>query len=424
MDVQRTDVNRRKWIRRFFVFAVLAIAIPAITIGLARLKPAAPLVEASSVWPGDVQRGRMIRQERGLGTLVAEEVLLIPAVTDGRVEKILVRPGATVGSGAVLVTLTNPELEQQTLDAEYQVKMAEAQLRDLAVQLESQTLTQKAELARIESEANLAKLRLDRDEQRFKEGLLVALDYKIIQSTAEESKRRAVIERERLKIRQDSVDAQLAVQRAQIDKYKAVYDLRKSQIDALQVRAGVNGVLQDLPGAAPNTQLQIGQRVTAGTILAKVAEPRKLKAELKIAETRIPEIRIGQFAEIDTRNGIIPGRVARIDPAAKEGTVLVDVRLEGALPPGARPDLSVDGVIEIEKLDNVLFVGRPAFGQPNSTVSMFKYAPGNKEATRVQVKFGRASVNTIEVLEGLNAGDKVILSDMSQWDAYDRVRLN
>jgi HlyD family secretion protein len=366
----------------------------------------------------------MVRQERGLGTLVAEEVLLVPAVTDGRVEKILVRPGATVNPGAVLVTLTNPELEQQTLDAEYQVRMAEAQLRDLTVQLQSQTLTQKAELARIESEANLAKLRLDRDEQRFKEGLLVALDYKIIQSTAEETARRASIERERLKIRQESVDAQIAVQRAQIDKYKAVYDLRKSQIEALKVRAGVDGVLQDLPGAAPNTQLQVGQRVTAGTILAKVAEPRRLKAELKIAETRIPEIRVGQFAEIDTRNGIIPGRVSRIDPAAKEGTVLVDVRLEGALPASARPDLSVDGMIEIEKLDNVLFVGRPAFGQPNSTVSMFRYGPDGKEAVRTKVKFGRASVNTIEIVEGLSAGDKVILSDMSQWDAYDRVRLN
>ncbi|MEZ5400309.1 MAG: HlyD family efflux transporter periplasmic adaptor subunit [Bryobacteraceae bacterium] len=424
MDVQRTDARRRKWTRRILVAGTLLITVPAITIGLARLKPAAPLVEASSVWPGEVKRGQMVRQVRGLGTLVAEDVLLVPAVTDGRVEKILVRPGAALSPETVLVILTNPELEQQTLDAEYQVKMAEAQYRDLRVQLESQTLTQKAELARIESEATLAKLRLDRDEQRFKEGLVVALDYKITKSTAEESARRASIERERLKIRQDSVEAQLAVQRAQIDKYKAMYDLRKSQIAALQVRSAVNGVLQDLPGAAPNTQLQIGQRVTAGTILAKVAEPTKLKAELKVPETQVNEVRIGQRAEIDTRNGIINGRVSRIDPAAKEGTVLVDVHLESALPPGARPDLSVDGVIEIEKLENVLFVGRPAFGQPNSMVSMFRYVPDGKEAARVQVKFGRTSVNTIEILEGLAPGDKVILSDMSQWDAYDRVRLN
>jgi HlyD family secretion protein len=424
MDVQRTDVARRKWTRRILIFATLGIGGVAITAGLARLKPAAPQVEGSSVWPGEVQRGPMVRQVRGLGTLVAEDVLLIPAVTDGRVEKILVRPGAIVQPETVLVKLNNPELQQQTLDAEYQVKMAEAQYRDLKVQLESQTLTQRAELARIESEANLARLRLDRDEQRFKEGLLVALDYKIIKSTAEETARRATIERERLKIRSDSVEAQLAVQQAQIEKYRAVFELRKSQLKALDVEAGVNGVLQDLPGVAANTQLQVGQRVSAGSILAKVAEPKRLKAELKVPETQVNEVRIGQYAEIDTRNGLVQGRVARIDPAAKEGTVLVDVRLESALPPGARPDLSVDGMIEIEKLDNVIYVGRPAFGQPSSTVSMFKYTADGREANRVQVKFGRASVNTIEVLDGLRPGDKVILSDMSQWDAYDRVRLN
>jgi HlyD family secretion protein len=379
---------------------------------------------ASSVWPGEVKRGEMVLNVRGLGTLVAEDVLLIAAVTDGRVEKILIRPGAQVTPDTVLVTLTNLELEQQTLDAEYQVKMAEAQYRDLAVQLQSETLTQKAQLAQIETEANLSKLKLDRDEQRFKEGLVVALDYKIIKASAEEAARRLELERERLKIRQDSVDAQLAVQRAQIDKYKAMHQLRRSQMAALEVRAGVEGVLQDLPGLAPNTQLQIGQRVNAGTILAKVAEPRRLKAELKVPETQVSVVRIGQIAEIDTRNGFVMGKVSRIDPAAKEGTVLVDVRLEGKLPDAARPDLSVDGVIEIERLKDVIYTGRPAFGQPNSTASMFKYESDGTHATRVQVKFGRVSVNTIEVLDGLRVGDKVILSDMSQWDAYDRVRLN
>ncbi|MBM3814239.1 MAG: HlyD family efflux transporter periplasmic adaptor subunit [Acidimicrobiia bacterium] len=414
MDIPRKDANRRRWIRRIVVTAGLVIGIPALWIPLSRLKPAAPLVE--NTWPDQVKRGQMIRQVRGLGTLVAEETLWVPAMTDGRVERIHIWPGTEVEADTVIVTLNNPELMQSALEADYQVKAAEASQKDLKVQLDSQTLTQQAELARVESEYTQAKLTWERDEALFREGLIVELRIKLVRSTAQELEKRLAIEKERLKIKKDSVEAQLAVRRADIDRLRALYELRRTQVEALKVRAGADGVLQEMP-------LQVGQRVAAGTILAKVAQPARLKAELKVPETQAKDVVIGQVAEIDTRNGVIPGRVSRIDPAAREGTVVVDVRLEGELPAGARPDLSVDGTIEIERLRDVIYVGRPAFGQPNSTVSMFRIDRDGMEASRVQVKLGRASVNTIEVVEGLNVGDKVILSDMSAWESHDRVRL-
>ena len=424
MDVPRKDAARRKWVRRGLFGTAILVVVPAVSIMLGRLKPAAPIVEASSVWPDTVKRGEMLVAHRGLGTLVAEDILFVAAVTEGRVRKILVRPGTLVAADTIIVQLTSPELEQQTLDAEFAVKMGEARLRDLRVTLDSQTLTQRAELARLETELTQARLTYELRETMFKEGLERPLPYKIAKANFEDLGKRYELEQERLTIRKDSVEAQLAVQGADIDKLRAMSELRKNQLDALNVRSGVAGMLQELPGLTPNTQLQEGQRVPAGTVLAKVAQQTKLKAELKIPETQIKDILPGQRAQIDTRNGIIPGRVSRIDPAAKEGTVLVDVRLEGPLPPGARPDLSVDGTVEVEKMADVMFIQRPAFGQPNSTVSIFKYSPDGKEASRVQVKFGRTSVNTIEVLEGLRVGDKVILSDMSAWDAHDRVRLN
>lgn len=416
MDVPRTDANRRKWIRRIVILAVLGVSIPAITLSLAKLEKAAPQVEGGSVWPDTVKRGPMIRNVRGIGTLVAEDILWIPATTDGRVEKINIRPGAAVVPDSIILSLTNPELELATLEAEYQVKASEARLLDLKVQLDSQTLTQQAELAQIESAYTQAKLRLDRDEAMFKEQLIVELNVKLSRDTVQQLERRMTIERERLRIKKESVEAQLAVQRADIDKLKALLGLKKNQTSQLTVRAGTAGVLQELP-------VQVGQRVPAGTILAKVAQPTRLKAEIKVPETQIKEIQLGQSAQIDTRNGIIPGRVSRIEPAAKEGTFLVEVRLEGALPPGARPDLSVDGAIEIEKLTDVVYVGRPAFGQRDATVSMFKIDRDGKMARRVQVKFGRESVNFIEVREGLQPGEKVVLSDMSAWDGHDRVAL-
>jgi HlyD family secretion protein len=424
MDVPRKNAVRRKWVRRGSLAAVVLVVVTTVSIMLGRLKPAAPVVEASSIWPDVVKRGEMTRNTRGLGTLVAEDILFVAAVTEGRVRKILVRPGTPVAAETVIVQLTSPELEQQTLDAEFAVKMAEARLRDLSVTLASQTLTQRAELARLETELTQARLTFELREAMFKEGLERPLPYKIAKANFEDIGRRFELEKERLAMRKDSVAAQLAVQTADIDKLKAMYELRKGQLDALNVRAGVAGMLQELPGLAANTQLQEGQRVPAGTVLAKVAQPTKLKAELKIPETQIKDVLVGQFATIDTRNGIIPGRVSRIDPAAKEGTVLVDVRLEGALPKEARPDMSVDGTVEFEKLSDVMFIQRPAFGQPNATVRMFKIDADGKGASRVQVKFGRHSVNTIEVVEGLRVGDKVILSDMSAWDSHDRVRLN
>jgi HlyD family secretion protein len=423
MDVPRKDANRRKWMRRLIPIAILVTVVPGVTWVLAHLKPAAPLVESGSVWPGEVQRGPMVINVRGLGTLVAEDLLYLAAATEGRVEKIHLRPGANVTPDTVILTLSNDELLQTALDAEYTVKMGEATLQDLRVQLNSQTLTQRAEMSRLETEFNQAKLRLARDEKLFAEGLIIALTYNIVKSNAEDLGKRLEIEQERLRIRKEAVEAQLAVKAAEIDKYKAMLELRKSQVAKLQVRATVDGVLQELPGPTVGSTLQVGQRVGAGTVLAKVAQPTRLKAELKVAETQVTDVRVGQVAEIDTRNGFIPGRVSRIDPAAREGTVVVDVRLEGELPPGARPDLSVDGVITIQRLNDVVFVGRPAFGQPNSTVTMFKYDPDGRGATRVQVKLGRTSVNTIEVTQGLNVGDKVILSDMSAWDAHDRIRL-
>jgi HlyD family secretion protein len=338
-------------------------------------------------------------------------------VTDGRVQRIYIRPGTAVKPDTVILTLGNPELETQTLDAEYQVKAAEAKYIDLKVQLDSQTLTQQAEVARIESEYQQARLKADRDAELHRQNLLADISLRLSEATAEELWKRLQIEKERLKIKKDSNEAQLAVQRAEIDKLRALHRLKQSQVEALKVRAGTAGVLQEL-------LVQEGQQLAAGTMLAKVVQPAKLKAELKIAETQAKDIVIGQPAYIDTRNGIIPGRVSRIDPAAKEGTVTVDVHLEGELPPGARPDLSVDGTIEIERLADVLYVGRPAFGQPNSTVSMFKISEDGKAASRVQVKLGRSSVNTIEVVEGLREGDQVILSDMSAWDAVDKIRLN
>ena len=415
MDIPRRSASRNRLIRRLVTAVVVLAVIVLTTVGLSRLKPAAPSVERSTVWMDTVKRGPMLRQVRGLGTLVPQEILWIPAVNEGRVVRILVRPGARVTAETVLLVLSNPELELAALEAEYQVKAAEAQYQDLKVQLESQHLAQEAEVARLQSEYHQAKLRADRDELLTKEELLPEIDLKLSTTAAEELANRHRIEQKKLAIQARSVEAQLAVQRAEIDRLRALSELKRTQVEDLKVRAGASGVLQEL-------ELEVGQQVTAGTILAKVVQPSRLKAELKIAETQAKDIQIGQKAVIDTRNGVIPGAVSRIDPAVREGTVTVDVKLEGALPQGARPDLSVDGTIE--RLDDVLYVGRPAFGQPDSLVGLFRLGPERKEAIRTQVKLGRSSVNTIEIVEGLQVGDQVILSDMSNWDAYDRVRLH
>lgn len=371
-------------------------------------------VEWSTLWPDKVKRGPMQLLVRGIGTLVAEDTLFVPAMTDGRVETILIRPGTPVKSEDVIVTLSNPELVQQTLDAQFQVKMAEARHRDLEVRLQSETLDMKAQLSVVEAAANQARLRLDRDETLYREKLIIELTYKLVKAEAEQSANRLSIERERIAMRSKAVEAQLQVSRSGIEQLQALYELKKSQVEGLKVRAGVVGMLQELP-------VQIGQRLAAGAVIAKVAQPQRLKAELKIPETQVNVVAIGQRAEIDTRNGIIAGHVARIDPAAREGTVTVDVKLDGKLPDYARPDLSVDGNIETDHLPNAVYVGRPASGQPNSLSSLFRVDPDGKGAHRVQVRFGKASVNTIEVVQGLNVGDQVILSDMSNVDGQDRI---
>ncbi|HZO56658.1 MAG TPA: HlyD family efflux transporter periplasmic adaptor subunit [Bryobacteraceae bacterium] len=414
MDVPRIGASRKRLIRRIIWGVVLISLVAAVSVGLGRLTPKAMEVEWSTLWPDKVKRGLMLRQVRGIGTLVAEDTLFVPAMTDGRVESILIRPGTPVKSDDVIVTLSNPELVQQTLDAQFQVKMAEARHRDLEVKLESETLDMKAQLSVVEAAANQARLRLDRDETLFREKLIIELTYKLVKAEAEQSAKRLALERERIAMRSKAVEAQLQVSRSGIEQLQALYELKKSQVEGLKVRAGVVGMLQELP-------VQVGQRLAAGAVIAKVAQPQRLKAELKVPETQVKDVAIGQKAEIDTRNGFIMGRVIRIDPAAREGTVTVDVKFDEKLPDYARPDLSVDGNIEVERLNNAVFVGRPASGQPDSLSSLFRVDPDGKGAHRVQVRFGKASVNTIEVVQGLNVGDQVILSDMSNVDGQDRI---
>jgi HlyD family secretion protein len=380
------------------------------------MKPAAPTVERATLWPDKVKRGPMLREVRGLGTLVPEQSRLIPAIREGMVEEIRVRIGDTVASDTVLLVLSNPDLQQTLFDAELQIRGAEADLANTRANLQSQILNQQTVQANTEASARRAKLQADANQELSRDGLISELTLQLSRVDAENLAAQAEREKARVEINAKSADAQIASQENRLQQLRATYELRKSQIDQLQVRAGAAGVVQQLP-------VQVGQRVSPGTILAKVAEPGRLKAELKIAETQMKDIAIGQVAAIDTRNGIIPGRVIRIDPAATQGTVTVDVQLEGDLPRGARPDLSVDGTVEIERLDDVMYISRPAYGQADSTIQMFKVM-ANNEAIRVPVRLGRSSVNTIEVLEGLQVGDEVILSDMSTWDAVDRVRLN
>ncbi|MBE7540878.1 MAG: HlyD family efflux transporter periplasmic adaptor subunit [Bryobacteraceae bacterium] len=417
MDVPRTGAKRRKLIRRLAAILVLAVAIPLVTWGLSRLKPAAPSVEKGTLWTGEVQRGPMVRQVRGLGTLTPEEVLWIPAVHDGRVDRVRLRPGANVSPDTILVELSNPELELEAEDLRWQVRAAEANLRDLRVKLETAQLDLKATLARAESEYVQAKLKSDREEALAKEGLAPDLNVRLARATSEELAKRLAIDTKRLEISASSTEAQLAVQQVQIEKLRAALKLKQSQVAGLRIRAGASGVLQQM-------QVEVGQRVTPGAVIAKVAQPSKLKAEIRIPETQAKDVMIGQPVQVDTHNGVIAGRVSRIDPAAVSGNVTIDVRLEGALPAGARPDLSVDGVVELERLTDVLYVQRPVYGQANSLVGLFRLTPDGKEAHRVQVRIGRVSVQTVEIVEGLNVGDRVVLSDMSAWDGQDRLRLN
>jgi HlyD family secretion protein len=419
MDIPRKSAARKKRIRLIIYVAFGLIAVASITWGISRLKPAAPSVDSGTVWRDTVKRGPMDLQVRGLGTLVPEEnsQQAVPAVVQGRVVRRLVLPGTIVKADTVIMDLSNPEAEQAALDAEWQVKEAEAQYNSLKAQLDSQLLDQKATAATVKSDYLQAKLKAEKDVQMAKAGIGPEITAQLSQANAEALTTRNQIEGDRVAVLSNSIAAQLAAQKAKVEQLRALYDLKRQQLDSLKVRAGISGVLQELP-------VEVGQQVAPGTMLAKVADPTKLQAELKIAETQAKDLQPFQKAEVDTHNGVIPGHVIRIDPAVLNGTRTVDVKLDGPLPPGAVPELSVDGTIEIEHLDNVLYVGRPAFGQPQSTVSLFKVVNGGKDAVRVQVKLGRTSVNTVEILQGLSVGDEVVLSDMSRWDSFDRIRLN
>jgi HlyD family secretion protein len=417
MDVPREGARKKRIIRRTIIGVLILAAIPLITFGLSKLKPAAASVEKSTLWFDSVKRGPMVRQVRGIGALVPEEVLWIPAAIEGRVERIAIRPGAKVGSRTVVLVLTNPDLVLAAEDLKWQIRAAEATMADLKVKLETARLDLRASVARVESEYVQAKLKWERDDALLKEGLTPDLTVKLSKATTDELAKRYDIDVKRLEISGESALAQIDAQRVQIEKLKAAYALKRQQVDELTIRAGADGVLQQMP-------VEVGQRVAAGTILAKVAQPSKLKAEIRIPETQAKDVTLGQAAEVDTHNGVIKGKVARIDPAAVNGNVTVDIILLGALPPGARPDLSVDGVIELERLTDVLFVQRPVSGQPNSVISLFRLSADEKEAERVQVRIGRVSVQTVEILDGLKTGDKVVLSDMTAWDSHDRLRLN
>ncbi len=423
MDIPRgKEVARRKLVRRIVWIAMAVIAIPLITWGLSRLKPAAPTVERATVWIDTVKRGPMERQVRGRGTLGPEDVLGIPAAFEGHVDKIMHLPGSVVRPNDVLIVLSNPDMELAAADLEWQVKAAEASFRDLTVQLKTKQLQQRALTEQAHSDYMQAKLTADRDEQLTKDGLQSDLTTKLSVAKSEELLNGYNLSKEQLDMSGESIQAQLDAQLVNIEKLKAAYQLKKKQVEQLTIRAGVEGVLQQL---GTSTQvLEVGQRVMPGAILAKIAQPSKLKATLKIPETQAKDVQIGQEAEVDTRNGIIPGHVTRIDPAVTNGTVDVDVKLAGALPAGARPDLSVDGTVEIERLADVVYVGRPVIGQTGQKVGLFKLDADGKGATRVTVTLGRASVSTIEIVDGLKVGDQVILSDMSQWDAQNRIRLN
>jgi len=416
MDIARPDIAEKKRKKRRILIAAAAAAVLLVSLGLSRLRPAAPTVD-STVWIDEVKRGPMVRQVRGLGTLVPEEIRWIAAATEGRVERIVVLPGTPVKADTVLLELSNPEVELAALEAVSQMRAAEAQLAELRVRLESQRLNQEADLARIESESRQARLRADTDTVLAKEGLVADLNRQISALAAEEMGKRETVERKRLSISGEAIRAQLAVQEAEVEQRRALAQLRRNQFGALKVRAGLDGMLQQVP-------VEVGQQVTPGTNLARISQPEKLKAVVRIPETQARDVQIGQSASVDTRNGFVAGRVKRIDPAVQNGTVTVDISLDEALPRGARPDLTVDGTIQLERLANVLHVGRPAQGQPESTVTLFRVVAGTNEAERVKVELGRASVSTIEVRTGLAEGDKVILSDMSAMDAYDRIRLN
>jgi HlyD family secretion protein len=415
VDIARPSQAKKKRIRRILYATAAVVVIGGISLGVSKLKPAAPSVDRAVVWIDSVKRGPMLRQVRGSGTLVPEDIRWIPAQTQGRIERIILRPGAQVTPDSVILEMSNPDLENAVRDAQLGYQSAQAAFTNRKAQLNSDVLQQEANLANIETQAKQAALDLEANETLFKEDLISRLTLEQKRGLDKDLKNRVEVEKKRLAITKEGIQSQLAPQEADVNSKKAQWDLQRRRLDDLKVKAGMAGTLTAVP-------VERGQQVGPGINLARVANPTNLKAELRIAETQTKDIRIGQYAEVDTRQGVVKGHVSRMDPSSTGGTVGVDVIMDGPLPPGSRPDLSVDGTIQLEKLDNIVFVGRPAFGQENSTVTIFKVQPSG-EAVATKVKLGRASVNTIEILEGLTPGDQVILSDMSQYDSFDRVQL-
>jgi len=417
MDIARPEEEKRRRRMRRFVYAGAGLLLViVITAALSRLKPAAPTVDRSTVWTDTVKRGPMLRDVRGLGTLEPETIWVIPAATDGRVDKRYLLPGTPVKASSVILDLSNPQLQQETLDAEYQLKGAQAAYLQTKAQLENQLMDKRTQAASVSSQYRTAEMQKEAFEQLGKLGLKAAIDVKTADVQAEELAKQNDLAQKEVQTFANSIEAQLAVQQSNVDQKRALYALKKSQLEGLHVRAGIDGVLQEL-------DVDVGQQVAQGAPLARVAQPKLLKAQLKIAETQAKDVEIGQKASIDTHNGLIAGHVMRIDPSVVNGTRTVDVKLDGQLPPGAVPDLSVEGTIEIERLADVLYVGRPVHGDADSTVGLFKLVDGGKEAVRTPVELGRVSVNSVEIRKGLQVGDEVILSDMSASDNVDRVEL-
>ena len=419
MDIARPELKRQKRRRQIIWLSVAIVLLLAAFLGVSRLKPAAPSVERGTVWTDSVKRGPMLRQVRGLGTLVPsqEAVRQIPAETDATVVRIRLLPGSQVKADTVLLEMSNPQVEQAAVDAQLQLKAAQAPYQSLRGKLDSDLMNQKAGAATVGADYSQAQRQAQTDKELYELGVISGLAYKASKGKADELTTRNDLEGQRMTVAEKAILSQLGEQQAKIDQMRTLAELKQKQLDALKVRAGIDGVLVDLP-------MQVGQHVLPGAMLAKVVQPEHLMAELKVAETQARDVQIGEPAAVDTHNGVIAGTVMRVDPAVQNGTVTVDVKLTGELPKGARPDLSVDGTIDLERMADVLYVGRPAFGQENSTISLFKLDAEGKGAARVPVKVGRASVNSIQLLEGLHEGDTVILSDMSRWDNVDRIRLD
>ena len=416
MDIQRPSNARAKKIRRIIYATIAAVFLAGVTYGVSHLRPAAPTVDKATIWTDEVKRGTMIRDVRGIGTLVPEDIRWIPALTDSRVDRKLLYPGAIVKPDSIILELSDPILQRDVLDAEYQLKAAEADMESLKVTINSELMNQKSTTAQVRSDYEQAKIQHEVDQKLFVEGIGAKVNEQLSKVRMQQLAIRLQLEEQRTKDAEDSAGARMQAQQSKVDQQRALYDLKHSELESLHVRAGINGVLQVVP-------VEVGQHVTPGTNLARVADPKHLKAEIKIPETQAKDVVIGQSATVDTRNGIVKGVVSRVDPSVQNGTVTVDVRFTEPLPDGARPDLSVDGTIELENLQNVLYVGRPVHGQSDSTIGLFKLVDDGSDAVRVNVKLGKASVNSVEILSGLNVGDKVILSDMSSMDGFDRIRL-